>query len=451
MSRLPRHRRAGDGLLVPAGLVLCLIVATGAAAQPLTNRAAMHAQLLATSRALDGATTGADLGLRQAFDAAWALQPEAASLAARQAAATAEREVADSWTPQPAAVGMSGRTDRATRNEGGREYEAGLAIPLWLPGERARSQDLADARITGVQARLHAARLRTAAEVRAAYWNWQLARIEQAVANDRLLNAQTLASDVGRRVAAGDLARADQNQAEGNLAAAQSALAESRSMLAAASQDLRAVTGLIPPAEPAPVPLMGPALEPAPVLPQVSAPIDLTHPMATHLLAQADIARQAVQLAQVQTRSNPELTLATTRERGAFADRFQQTVTVGVRIPFGSDARNRARLSAANADAQELESQVRLTRERLLADLESARQQLAASNQQVDAAQRRARLANETRGFFERSFRLGETDLPTRLRIELEAAESERQQARARISQAAAVSALRQSLGLLPE
>jgi cobalt-zinc-cadmium efflux system outer membrane protein len=46
---------------------------------------------------------------------------------------------------------------------------------------------------------------------------------------------------------------------------------------------------------------------------------------------------------------------------------------------------------------------------------------------------------------------MGETDLPTRLRVELEASDAERQAARARIELAAAVSALRQALGLLPE
>ena len=67
------------------------------------------------------------------------------------------------------------------------------------------------------------------------------------------------------------------------------------------------------------------------------------------------------------------------------------------------------------------------------------------------AAEKRAQLARESRGFFDKSFRLGESDLPTRLRIELEAVEAERQNARARIELAAAISALRQALGLLPE
>ena len=52
---------------------------------------------------------------------------------------------------------------------------------------------------------------------------------------------------------------------------------------------------------------------------------------------------------------------------------------------------------------------------------------------------------------FQKAFRLGEADLPTRLRIEFEATEAERQLARARIDLAAAISAQRQALGLLPE
>jgi cobalt-zinc-cadmium efflux system outer membrane protein len=60
-------------------------------------------------------------------------------------------------------------------------------------------------------------------------------------------------------------------------------------------------------------------------------------------------------------------------------------------------------------------------------------------------------LARDVRGFVEKSFQLGESDLPTRLRVETEAVEAQRQAAVARIAVAGAVSALRQALGLLPE
>ena len=74
-----------------------------------------------------------------------------------------------------------------------------------------------------------------------------------------------------------------------------------------------------------------------------------------------------------------------------------------------------------------------------------------AARTQVAAAERRAQLVRESRGFFDKSFRLGESDLPTRLRIEAEAADADRQAARARIELAASISAWRQALGLLPQ
>jgi cobalt-zinc-cadmium efflux system outer membrane protein len=92
-----------------------------------------------------------------------------------------------------------------------------------------------------------------------------------------------------------------------------------------------------------------------------------------------------------------------------------------------------------------------LDRARLQSDREAALAHVQAARAQLAASERRAALARETRGFFEKSFRLGETDLPTRLRIEAEATEAERQAARNRIELAAAISAWRQALGLLPQ
>ena len=103
------------------------------------------------------------------------------------------------------------------------------------------------------------------------------------------------------------------------------------------------------------------------------------------------------------------------------------------------------------AEALEAEATADLELSRVETEAESARARLAAAEAQVQAAERRASLALETRGFFDKSFRLGETDLPTRLRIEAEAAEADRQAARARIDLAAAISAWRQALGLLPQ
>jgi cobalt-zinc-cadmium efflux system outer membrane protein len=90
-------------------------------------------------------------------------------------------------------------------------------------------------------------------------------------------------------------------------------------------------------------------------------------------------------------------------------------------------------------------------RERLLLAARLSQQQWQAAEQRRLASEARARLSRDSLGFFAKSFQMGETDLPTRLRVEQEAFAAERALQRARVEQAAALSDYRQALGLLPE
>ena len=380
-------------------------------------------------------------GLRELFEAAWARQPEALALQTRREAAQAQRRAAEAWTPEPPAFEASHKTDRLTRNDGARELEVGLAVPLWLPGERRSSGALAEAEAAAVESRAQAARLRLAATLREAWWQWQRAGLALDVARGQLDSAQGIARDVARRAQAGELARADQHQADGAVAAAQAALASAEAAATAAQLQLQALAGT----GPLPSPAGSPPAEPEP------PPAELaTHPALLELADRATAAERSAAMASRQSRANPELLLATTRDRGAYGEREGRTLTLALRVPFGGGPRQDGRVATARADAAEAQAQLALDRERLQWEAQAARAQVDAARQQLAAAERRATLARETRGFFDKSFRLGETDLPTRLRIETEATEAERQAARARIDLAAAISALRQALGLLP-
>ena len=394
--------------------------------------------------AVSAASAPNSLSLRQAFDAVWARQPEAMALQARRDAARALQRAAKAWTPEPAALELSNKTDRLGSNLGAREFEVGVAVPLWLPGERSRSVALADAEGAATESRATAAQLRVAATVREAWWQWQRARIEVGTARDQLENARLIAADVARRTKAGDLARADQHQADGVVASAEAIMAQAEAGLAAARQHLRALAGVAPASSGA-----GDALaEPAPD----AAAAELgSHAALQELEDRAAVAQRSVALTATQSRAKPELMLTTTRDRGARGEASQQSITLGIRIPFGAGPRFDARSANARAEATEIQAQLALERERLAAEQEATRVRVEASRTQLMATERRAQLARESRGFFNKSFRLGETDLPTRLRIEAEAAEAERQAARTRIELAAAISAWRQALGLLPQ
>ncbi len=417
-------------------LVLCAPLACG-----VLNPSNASAQSAADTAA--ASAVAMPVTLKQAIDAALARLPQTHAAGARRDAAAARLRAAGSWTPEPMALELSAKSDRLQTDQGDREWVAGIAAPLWLPGQRDGTIAVADAARAAIDSQLDAVRWRAAATVREAWWAVQGAREAQRTAQSRVDHAQQLASDVARRVRAGDLSRADQHQADGASAAAQAEFALAQSAASRAAQSLRALTGL-PVA--ATLDVRGEAV------PALGADAALaTHPALRELADKAEVARRTRDLAGIEKRANPELTLATSRERGGTGEPYARALTLGLRIPFGSSDRHAARLAEASAEQTEAEIALTAERERIAADIASARDQLAAAEAVAEAAARRAVLAREARGFYEKSFRLGETDLPNRLRIDLEDMEAERQSARARVDLSAAVSQLRQALGLLPE
>ena len=384
--------------------------------------------------------------LKALFEQAWQLQPEAQALALRRQAAQAQRSSADAWMPEPAALELETKTDRPGSRQGEREYTVGLALPLWLPGERARRAALGDAELQAVHSGSQAAQLQLAARVRDAWWLWQRACGDLALAQGQLDSAQALEADVARRLAAGDMARSDHYQAQAGVAQAQAAWAQAQGACAAAHAALAVWGG----AQDLPAGGDALALEPAPALDQpLSVPPE--HPALAEGERQADLARRQAELIAVQSRANPELTLSAASARGQAGESYQQSVTVGLRLPLGAGVRAQAREAAALAQALEADTRVQRERDRLAGEIRAAQAQAGAAAAQQQAMARNVELARATRGFIAKAFALGEADWPTRLRVEQDAQLAERQWLRARMDAAAAVSTLRQALGLLPE
>lgn len=381
--------------------------------------------------------------LPQAFAAAWTRHSLSQTLPLQREAVAARRDAAAAWTPEPAAIEIGGRSDRFNADRGAEEIELGLALPLWLPGERQASQALAEAEGARLEGRAAAQRLQLAGELRKAWWEWRLARDEVALSDNALDSARRLRDDVARRVAAGDLARADLHQAAAALASAQAEQADVAVRLEAAAARLQWLTGQQPAA------LNGDG-EAAPAM-AIDADWLSAHPELQAAQARFEQARQAQALARSRSRANPELTVSTRRERGASGEAAERSWALGLRIPLSSSARHGAAIAEAGAERVEAEIDVERERERLQQTAQLARSQWQAAERRRQASEERAQLARETQRFFDKAFRLGESDLPTRLRIAQETFAAERAASRARIQESAALSAYRQALGLLPE
>jgi outer membrane protein TolC len=383
-------------------------------------------------------------GLAQALEQAWRLHPQAAALDARDAEAQAAREIAAGLTPEPGAVSIGSRNDRWNRDRGQQEYEVELATPLWLPGQKAAREDAAASQVDEVAAQRVALRWELAGELREAWWALAAARNAKALAARRVETARALESDVRRRFLAGDLSRIDGNLAQSEVLAAEAELIEAEASRLQAEQALQTLTGVSAPAD-----VGEEAPTPTPIA-QQTAEAAATHPLLAAAAAASRSARARTAVAAESRRAAPELALRAVRERGDFAEPYNNSIGVRLRIPFSSGAVVRRDTAAAQAEASQADAEMLRARTRVELETERARRTLTAAGQQLAMAAERRALAADNLRLAEKAFALGETDLSALLRIRAAAFDAESFYDRQRVARAAAISRLNQALGVLP-
>ena len=375
--------------------------------------------------------------IRQAVDAAWEKSVQLPAASGRVGVARARRLAADSPWAAPPSLDILNRGEPLRASAAGqRETEVGVAWPLLLPGQRSARIGSADSELGSSEAGLRAAKLAIAGEVREAAWTVLAREAELALAESQAKALLQLAADVDRRVAAGDLARADSLAARAEALAASNAAREAAPRLEAARARWRVLTGL--PAVPA-------ALEPAAA--EVSPD---EHPEMAAATLRLETARKRLDLTRAERRDPPELMLRYRNEVAASGLPSQNSIGVAVRIPFATDSRNAPREAAVLAEVEVALAEERRTRERLAAELASAKALASATEQQVAQEESRAALLRERARLIDRSFRAGETALPELLRTLSAAAQAESSLARQRAELGLARARVQQAAGVLP-
>jgi len=416
-------RLACASLLLPAALTLAS--AQTAPPRPLPS--------LVEAAAPAGGTS-----LREALDAAWALSPAARSADSRRAQLQARERAASSWINGSPSALLAQRSDRFNNNSGLREYEAELELPIWSPGVRAAAQrELAALRL-GFEPQQLVARLKLAAEVREAAASVAVARTERDLAQRKHSEAQTLAQDVERRVRAGDSARVDGLQAQSLVQQAASGREQAQQALTRLQNQWLALTGLTA------VPSLD---EPLPSANPVTGP---DHPALQAAQTRVQAAQAALELSETDKRDPMSVGVGITRERSAFGAASENSLRLALKIPFGTDSRNAPRIAAARAELDAAQAELDVIQRQVQTELASALAELDAARRTQASMAERARLSTEVQALVAKAYRLGESDLPTRLRADSEKFEADLSLARARVGLQRAVSQLNQALGLLP-
>ncbi|EGL55135.1 putative outer membrane protein [Methylophaga aminisulfidivorans MP] len=338
---------------------------------------------------------------------------------------------------EPVTGNLSLFSDEVGTGHGFQEWEGGVDLPLWLPGQKQQQQALSDKIAAELPAYQQALKLEASGEVRQQIWQVKLAEAQLEQAKLTWENAKKLQNDVESRVKAGDLASTERLLASSNTLEAHSKMVNAESQLQQRLKIYQLITG-------------------ENALPQQveEAVSNTTQDLQQHPQLQLQdqlIARLQAQmgLAQYDGAVNPSLSVGVRRERGDRAEDYTNSMGIGFSMALDDKAYRQpaiAQASAELADAQvarqSLWRQLKTRQVALQEELNSSRQQLDLITEQNKTTQQYYQLQK-------RAFDLGEINLIDLLRSQALANDNESRKRLLEVQIKQQISELNQSYGMI--
>jgi outer membrane protein TolC len=382
--------------------------------------------------------TSAELSWPQLIDSTVENYPRFIEMAARDQEADALVNRARSWLSSQPQISVRYRTDRAWDNANLREYELGLELPLWRPGER-RAADLVGATATaGASASALALRHEVIGLLRMTLWDIESAAINLAVARDGARVATDLQSVVDRRYQAGELPLSETLLMRSTAMEREAEVLGAEAMLVDAERAYQSLTGLTE----RPTRFAESLTE--------REDFDSSHPRLMLADAELELAQAELKLTNRSTKGTPTLTIGPQNDQAAFSDYSANSLNVSLSMPFGG----RAHVSAASATAARLASQAESDRLQLLRELHlelhEARHDLVVIEATLELAAQRSQLAAGSFEMSEQAFSQGEISLLELLRSEETALRAQRAVASLEVERQRAISQVNQATGVWP-
>lgn len=378
------------------------------------------------------------LTLQHLLDATMQRDPRLAISEAYHLEAQALQQRADSLFSGAPAIALHHQTDQWNNDRGMREWEAALEIPLWRWGERSASDQLALQARTQAESTKDALRLRMAGVVRDTLWELVIAEERAARAEYAWQTALTLETEVSRRVSAGDLAKTDL------LLAQDETLSRQDEYLLASTEHQHALKRYLT--------QTGLEQRPAQLAERQSDKnvIDDSHPLLREALLRVERAQAIVHQLQQSGSGSPHLTVGTKRERAADTGIEQDSVGIGIRIPFGGGSHSAPGLAAASTVMAEHTSQYGQLRRELELALHEAHHATETLRKEQELAAAQNRIASENLRMARIAFNLGETELSALLRIQNRAFAAARNLSLRQLQLQHAIARYNQAVGELP-
>ena len=362
--------------------------------------------------------------------------------------AASERALADAlelkssqWLADDPSINLKYQTDSIGSDLGYREWEGGVDLPLWWPGQSGRYQAEANHSISLSEAMLQGRRLYTAGEVRLRVWDVALADAEREQAKYAVENARKLLSDVSRRVDAGELPRSDRLLAEKNALVEEDVLLQSENLLKQKQFRLLAYVGNKFP--------LKDVAEPE----KIRADIQLSdqHPVLIEAKFKVDKARAHRERVRGEKNKGPSIWLGGKSARAISTSSYDESVGIEFSIPIGTTAHAAPALAEAEQMLAEAMVEYKHTLHELEEQLDQARMERDRTDKAYTYAERRNELAQQSLKLSQRAFELGETDLVRLLIVQADANESHQRLLQSRLQRGRAIALLNQAMGVLPQ
>lgn len=379
------------------------------------------------------------LTLAEAIAAAAELQPGAELQSARAAEGGALAAQASSLFAADPALKLQHYNDGVGSGDGAREWEVGMAAPVWLPGQRAARRQVAAAATRQAVDEERQRRWQVAGDVRNRMWDVIAAARRVARLQRALDDARTLEQSVARRVEVGDLSRPELRLAERESLTRAAAVLEAQGVHRLAESRWHAYTGQTD--------LPQDFLET-----EVGAgEIDAAHPGLASLQAATDRAGAERDRARSDRRTNPTVSLGGRHERGPRSDAWNDAIAVGVQVPLGLPSQSAPAVSAAEYAYTEAAVDRQRAMLALTDDLAAARTGLDSARAALDLL-RNARAAVEASlQQMQAAFDLGEETLVMLLQIRAQAQDAAMRAEEMELRVGRGIARVNQAMGAVPE
>ena len=400
------------------------------------NQAAAESKLVSHDEKVSIEKVG-DLVLSEVTDSAINHAPEAIETEPVADHAEALAKKSRAWFAESPQINLGYQMDSLHKDEGYREFEAEVELPLWRLSQRNAFKSLAEQSASYAEIIPSLTRLKVAGRVRESIWELAESRSQVELAKKELETSQKLEKTILRRVELGDRPTTDALIATQEVLEKQAALLTHQATLKESSHHYHHLTGLTQMPEKIKEELSPGANDKDP--PFIAA--------ASLLLEQA---RAKLKLQRNAARGQPSLNLNLRQEQDENGADDRDSLGIGFSLPIGSRKHSNPLITEAVREEAAAKAELFRLRHQVEAGLDKAQIELESVNKSIELSGQRMKIASESSRLVKLAYESGESSLIELLRSQSIEFAAEREQSRLQIAQGRAISKINQSLGVMP-